>query len=487
MLLAPRSRRVRDGDTTTDDLPRYLDPAPHPRAVRDFLFLALSCDDPGLHQLRLSLDGVDEVSLGRGTDLTVRRLDGERIELEIPDPWCSKQHLRLHRLDNAWRASDLRSKNGSRIDGARFATARLHDRDVLEIGRTIFLYRRFTGRLDLFAAGPPSKTLEAPPSGPDLFRTLSPVLEQQLHLLRRAAPSPLPVLIHGESGTGKELAARAIHELSGRPGPFVAVNCGALSPGLLESELFGHVRGAFSGATDDRSGLIRAAHHGTLFLDELAEASHEVQVRMLRVLQEREVLPVGATSPVRIDVRVVAATLGDVHAMAKRAAFRTDFLARLTGFELRLPSLRERPEDIGHLTTGFLCAALNQRFATLAIDSDVGRALLRYPWPLNVRELEQTIGAAAARTDDRLTLASFDERLTSVSGAFTPAAATLPSSIELERPTEALRASHDHLAALLDFHRGNISAVARALSTSRTHIHRLLARHGLRPRKGGED
>jgi transcriptional regulator with PAS, ATPase and Fis domain len=314
---------------------------------------------------------------------------------------------------------------------------------------------------------------------PDLFRTLSPVLEQQLQLLRRAAPSSLPILIQGESGTGKELAARAIHHLSGRTGPFIAINCGALTSSLLETELFGHVRGAFSGATDHRPGLIRAAHQGTLFLDELAEAPQSIQVRLLRVLQEREVLVVGATAPTPIDVRIVAATHGDVHAMAKRGAFRADFLARLAGFDIRLPPLRDRPEDIGHLAAGFFRAALGDRFDGLAFDDDVGRALLRYPWPLNIRELERTIGAAAVMIDNRVTLAAFGDRLAAAPRVPTAGMSDVPSTAPLARAGEPVRGSRDHVAELLRVHRGNISGVARALSTSRSHVHRLLVRYGL--------
>jgi DNA-binding NtrC family response regulator len=459
-------------------------------SLQEYLFLVLRCDEPGFHHTRISLDRVHEIAIGRPNSDTpaIRGPDSNgRIELDIADPWCSKRHLLLQRLSGGWIATDLHSKNGSLIGGSRFEKARLHDRDVIEVGHTLLLYRSVSARVD-YTTHLPVKTLPTPPQGADLFRTLSPVLEQQLHLLRRAAPSSLPVLIHGESGTGKELAARAIHQLSGRTGPFVAINCGALHAGLLESELFGHVRGAFSGATEHRSGLVRAAHQGTLFLDELAEAPHDTQVRMLRVLQEQEVLAVGATTPVPVDIRVVAATHGDVHAMAKHGSFRPDFLARLTGFELRLPPLRQRPEDIGHLAASFLRAALGDRFDRVTFDPDVGRALLQYPWPLNVRELERTTAAAAALIDDRVTLSAFTDRLVpSLTGPEPSAPSTPPPSALPESPHEPARGSRDHVAALLRAHRGNISGVARELSTSRSHVHRLLARYGLSSRGNDEE
>ncbi len=468
-------------DTLSVDLGETESPPGSARSAHDYLFLVLKCDAPAAHQLRISLKGVNEVLIGRGDvgadgDAEVRRLPGSaRIDIRIPDPWCSKQQVLLSRTSGGWVARDLESKNGSSIGGVRFRKASLPDRAALEVGHTIFLYRELQGRLSFVGADLPCERLSPPQTGPDLFRTLSPQLQQQLHVLRRAAPSALPVLVHGESGTGKEVAARAIHELSGRRGPFIAVNCGALSPGLLESELFGHVRGAFSGATENRAGLVRAAHQGTLFLDELAEAPHAVQVRLLRVLQEREVLAVGSTTPVAVDVRVVAATHGDVHAMADRGEFRADFLARLTGFEIRLPPLRDRPEDIGHLAAGFLRAALGDR-SGVTFDNDVGRALLRYHWPLNLRELERVISAAAVLvTNGRVSLAGFADRLEKVPDTSAPS--VVPSGTPAPTINAPPHGSRNHLLAALRAHRGNISGAARTLRTSRTHVRRLIARH----------
>jgi DNA-binding NtrC family response regulator len=460
------------------------------RSAQEFLFLVLNCDEPNAHHLRISLKGVNEILIGRGDirddrETDVRRLPGAgRIAIGIPDAWCSKQQVLLSRTAGGWVARDLQSKNGSFIAGARFQEARLRDRAALEVGRTIFLYRDLPARPNVAEADLLCQRLSAPHAGPDLFRTLSPQLQHQLQLLRRAAPSALPVLVHGESGTGKEVAARAIHELSGRRGPFIAVNCGALSPGLLESELFGHVRGAFSGATEHRAGLVRAAHQGTLFLDELAEAPPAVQVRLLRVLQEREVLAVGATTPVPVDARVIAATHGDVHAMAARGEFRPDFLARLTGFEIRLPPLRDRPEDIGHLAAGFLRATLGDG-SGVTFDNEVGRALLRYHWPLNLRELERVISAAAVlAVDGRVSMAAFADRLERLpdTGA--------PSWVPTGPPPPAVvsdpRGSRAHLLAALRAHQGNISGTARALCTSRTHVRRLMARYRISSGELGE-
>ncbi len=448
-------------------------------AMHEYLFLVLKADEPSAHHVRLSLANVSELHIGRGARDRVELRPGAvpgRLELGLPDAWCSKQHVVMIRTRGGWVVHDVQSKNGSMIDGHRIReAAALPDGALLEVGRTFFIYRQVSDGPSSVGAEP--LTLGPPPSAADLFRTLSPTLEHQLGQLRRAAPTALPVLIRGESGTGKEVAARALHELSGRRGPFVAVNCGALSPGLLESELFGHVRGAFSGATDSRVGLVRAAHQGTLFLDELAEAPHAVQVRMLRVLQEREVLAVGATTPAPVDVRVIAATHGDVHALAARGEFRPDFLARLTGFEIRLPPLRARREDIGQLTAGFLRAARGDR-SEMTIDGDVARALLRHPWRLNVRELERLITAAAAMaTDGRLSLDAFGDRLErpAEDGPVAPVIALAPVTPEIAGP----RGSREDVVAALRTHRGNISGAARTLRTSRTHVRRLILRHGI--------
>jgi transcriptional regulator with PAS, ATPase and Fis domain len=177
----------------------------------------------------------------------------------------------------------------------------------------------------------------------------------------RIAPSSVPLLVRGETGTGKELMARAIHEASERRGAFVPVNCGALPRDLLESELFGHRRGAFTGASGDRSGLVRRAHRGTLFLDEIAELPPDSQVALLRVLQEGEVRPVGACEEITVDVRIVAATHQDLRERIASGRFREDLYARIAGFEITMPPLRERREDLGMLIATLLVPSPRDR------------------------------------------------------------------------------------------------------------------------------
>ncbi len=212
-------------------------------------------------------------------------------------------------------------------------------------------------------------------------------------MIARLANSNSTVLITGESGTGKELAARAIHELSPRQnGCFVPVNCGAIPEELLESELFGHVRGAFTGAINARQGRFQFARGGTLFLDEIAEMSAKLQVKLLRVLQERQFEPVGSDSPVQVDVRVVAATNRDLRVAVREKKFREDLFYRLNVLPLELPPLRERDSDIPLLVDHFLSLHTRRRGKTvIQVDGDAMAIMVRYYWPGNVREVENLI------------------------------------------------------------------------------------------------
>jgi transcriptional regulator with PAS, ATPase and Fis domain len=224
-----------------------------------------------------------------------------------------------------------------------------------------------------------------------------------LELVCRVAPSDATVLIQGESGTGKELIARALHARSARAsGPFVVVDCATLPDALLESELFGHVRGAFTGAVTAKKGLLEEAHQGTVFLDELGALPPSTQVKLLRCLQERTIRRVGSTTPITVDVRVVAATNRDLKELVDRGGFREDLYYRLNGIVLTVPPLRERLEDIVPLAVHFV-----KRFADKlgrpapALSAEVVERLVRYPWPGNVRELEKAMERAVvlARRD----------------------------------------------------------------------------------------
>jgi transcriptional regulator with GAF, ATPase, and Fis domain len=304
--------------------------------------------------------------------------------------------------------------------------------------------------------------------------TLSPLLARQLERLATVAQSRVPVLIEGESGSGKELAARAVHALSGRRGRLVAVNCGALPNGLIEASLFGHRRGAFSGAVEDRAGLVRSADGGTLLLDEIGDLPLPSQAALLRVLQEGEVTAVGDSDPVAVDVRFVAATHRDLDALAVDEAFRPDLLARLEGFRLWLPPLRERREDLGVILAELLARLAPDR--DVSLHPDVARAFSAYPWPANVRELEQLLSAALALAGDaRIAL---EHLPTGWSTPRAPVPVSRRRSAPLSPEDAALR---DRLIGLLEDHAGNLAAVARALDKDRTQVRRWLGRFGLDP------
>jgi DNA-binding NtrC family response regulator len=382
---------ARDSTISTVSLAQEHE-APAARAFDQLILLAVS-DDPTVVSSRHVLDGVDEVRFGRGRHRETRReaIGGRAVlTLRVPDHRMSTEHGRLIRGPDAWVLDDPGSKNGAVVDGVRTRRTALRDGAVIELGHCFFLYRR----APLEDAAPDdvmADQLRAPT--PALATFVGPLIDQ-LAGLARVAPTEISIVLLGESGTGKEIVARAVHALSGRRGAFVAVNCGALPHGLVEGELFGHQRGSFTGALHDRPGLIRSAEGGTLLLDEIAELPAPSQVALLRVLQEREVVPVGADRPTKVDVRLCAATLRDLDQRVAAGRFREDLYARLSGFTVELPPLRERRADLGMLMRALLARTprgQQARFAPAAL-----RAILRHDWPLNIRELEKALGSAVA-------------------------------------------------------------------------------------------
>src|SRR5262245_54765824 len=259
------------------------DPRSGGRALEWSLAVAFDCERLSAPPLRLALAPLSEVEIGRGPPRAVQ-VANARLRLDLPDRWTSRLHMRFARAGEGWAVEDAGSKNGTLVNGRKVDRAALVDGDFVECGGTFLVLRRAEG---------PIADLEIPGDRPEALRTLSPALGRELDVLAKMAGSDVPVIVRGESGTGKEVMASTIHALSGREGPLIAVNCGAIPATLIESELFGSRRGAFSGA-EDRLGLVRSAEGGTLFLDEIAELPAASQATLLRVLQEREVLPLGA-------------------------------------------------------------------------------------------------------------------------------------------------------------------------------------------------
>jgi transcriptional regulator with PAS, ATPase and Fis domain len=291
------------------------------------------------------------------------------------------------------------------------------------------------------------------------------------------------VLITGESGTGKELVARAIHDASRRaPGPFVAVNCSAIPHDLVESELFGHVRGAFTGADRDRAGLFEAAGGGTLFLDEVGDLAEPAQAKLLRALEQRTITRVGATSEQAVDVRVVSATNRPLERMTGAGTFREDLLYRLAVLQLELPPLRDRREDILPLAGHFIAAA-SERHAlrALPLHESARRALLAHAWPGNVRELRNVMERALVVSEgDTITANDLPAAVTGSTPALSAADAVLaelPYADARERALEGF--DRALLSAALERHDGNVSATARALGLHRQSLQKMIRRLSL--------
>jgi DNA-binding NtrC family response regulator len=297
-------------------------------------------------------------------------------------------------------------------------------------------------------------------------------MRQLFATLERIAPTEASVVLEGESGTGKDLAARAVHAGSRRARkPFVVFDCGAAAPGLIESELFGHARGAFTGAAGERAGVFEAAHGGTLFIDEIGELPLELQPKLLRVLEQREVRRLGENTVRPVDVRVLAATNRDLEREVEAKRFREDLFYRLAVVRVRMPALRERPDDIPQLIDHFL--------QDLAVDGlppvlgpEVRAALCRRPWPGNVRELRNAVARAVYLPEDALrsqslAQASVDEVDTEV-----------PYKVAKDRLLEAFE--RRYLGALLASTDGNVSAAAKKSGINRTHLQAMLKKLGMR-------
>ena len=349
--------------------------------------------------------------------------------------------------------------------------------DVGELRRTVSQALERRDQVTRAAAEPqPDREVETPASERELVGH-SPGIIAVMKTVARVAASRASVLVVGETGTGKELVARTIHAFSDRASKrFVGVNCAALAEGVLESELFGHVRGAFTGAVGARAGVIREADGGTLFLDEIGDISPGTQTRLLRVLQEQEVVPVGSETPVRVDVRVVAATHQDLPALVKSGGFREDLYYRLNVVTIALPALRERRQDIPLLFDRFLrrLAARHGR-GPVAVDPGAAELLVRYDWPGNVRELQNVLERAVVLAEqdvigpEHLPPELRAHESTSISP--TTLGAQVPLA-EVER---------EHVLGVLASVQGSRERAAAILGISRRTLSRMLQRWGHLP------
>jgi transcriptional regulator with GAF, ATPase, and Fis domain len=400
--------------------------------------------------------------------VAIGRDPGPGGHVVLDDSQASRLHATVEPRDGGWIIVDKSSKNGTFVDGARVDSVPLAPGAVIRIGTSLIIYVE-----DHIAAG-----ARLAPETPEIGGQ-SVAMQLVRGAIQEVAPHGLPVLVLGETGVGKELVARAIHGASGRSGPFVAVNCAAIPASLAESELFGHLAGAFTGATARTQGLFVAADRGTLFLDEVGELAPEIQPKLLRALATSEVRPIGATESRSVDVRIVAATLRPLGDEATRGAFRADLHARLASWTIDVPPLRARPVDILRLA-GRILEARGSR-ATLSLRA--AEALLLHRWPGNVRELEQALASAVIKAGSS----------GSIQRDHLPAevAAAIPRSLKEPAPAAAapleLRVdrdavpSADELRLALERFGGNVAQVAAFFGKARLQVYRWMERHGIDP------
>jgi len=453
-----------------------------------FLFLLLEADRPLAGGMRIALHDVTEAAIGRGEARSIARHAGS-VVIRVPDRRMSHDHARIVRgAAGRFTIIDDGSANGTRINGGPIVSSVIEDGDVLELGQTLFIYREIAGAPRRFAGDCDTTQLDELLPG---MATLDPPHAAQLERLARIAPEPAPLLLLGEPGTGKELLAAAVHALSGRTGPFVAVHCRAIPPALAESHLFGHVKGALAGAVRDEMGQVRAAHHGTLFVDEIGDLPPSSQVALLRVLQEGAVLPVGGARPAKVDVRVVASSRQPLDELVAAGRVRRDLHARLSGFTHVIPPLRERRVDIGILLAALLRGPRVRVPEGLRFRGAAARALVAYDWPNNVRELERCITASIALAEEGVIrvedlpamVAATPSRRWAASAiaAAASASALAPSPIFADDVRDGAELRRE-LEARLKETRGNVSEVARGMGKARHQVQRWLRRFAIDPR-----
>jgi transcriptional regulator with PAS, ATPase and Fis domain len=398
----------------------------------------------------------------------------ESADFRLQDGTVSRFHCEIELENGRPVLRDLGSRNGTLIDGVSVLSAHLHAGARLRLGRTELMFE------------PRSERAKLPISAADRFGRMvgrSAVMRRVFKLLEQAASNDATVLLEGETGTGKEVAAESIHGASGRKkGPFAVVDCGAIPAELLESELFGHERGAFTGALGPREGIFETADGGTVFLDEIGELPLDLQPKLLRVLDRREIKRVGGNKYFGVDVRVVAATNRSLRREVNEKRFRADLYYRLAVIQVQLPALRERTEDLETLVAAIL-ESLSPHYPGQAeglVSPEFLAELARHAWPGNVRELRNYVERCLAlRT--RLSVSQ------ETSGA--PSSRGGGSIRDLADPRRPLKTAREHWTSILERHYleeilrrqgDNVAAAARAAEIDRMHFYRLLWRHGLR-------
>jgi DNA-binding NtrC family response regulator len=395
-------------------------------------------------------------------------------DVVLKDPAVSRRHATVVPRDEGFEITDLDSKNGTWLDGAAVGRAVAPAGAMLRLGTTL---------LHLL---PREESIELEPSTRESFGAMvgkSLAMRRVYAVLERAAQSSAPILLLGESGTGKELAARAVHEHSPRKGgPFVVFDCGAASDSLIESELFGHKRGAFTGAQSDRPGAFALADKGTLFLDEIGDLPLGLQPKLLRLVERGEVTPLGARKSESYDVRIVSATHHDLFAEVGSGAFRGDLFYRLGVVEVHLPPLRKRIEDVPFLVSEFLrtAGAPTEGIAGEGKPGALDR-LLAYGWPGNVRELKNVVTRAIALSPSGTRFSAMPVLLRSSGQSAPEAQVTADVPYHQAKDAFVARFEQEYLKDLLRRSGENLSQAARIAGLERKYLYKVLERAGLLP------
>jgi DNA-binding NtrC family response regulator len=426
------------------------------------------------HRLRLTVVGGPDDALG--CDVLAARVTvgtASTNDLAVTDPRVSRHHCEVLARDDCYVVRDLGSANGTFLNDVRVFEAPLEAGARLSIGDSVLLFEPTHSWV-------PIGESEAEHFG-ELYGS-SAVMRTVFALLEKIASVSLTCLVVGETGTGKEIAARAIHEFSARAnGPFVILDCGAVNENLIEAELFGHERGAFTGADRSRVGAFERANGGTIFLDEIGELPLELQPKLLRVLERKEITRIGAGDPVEADVRVIAATHRDLAAMVDQGAFREDLLYRLAEVVVRMPPLREHPDDIPLLASRILQQIDGPK---RSLGEDAVAYLIEQPWPGNVRELRNIVRRAAALTAGAALQRESFEQLEHVRRSSRPPPPGIHGVSSLLQEQLSLRearrtAEREYLARLLEKHHGDLDVVADHAGIHRKSLERLIRQHGL--------
>ncbi|MBK4622343.1 two-component system response regulator GlrR [Enterobacter hormaechei] len=430
--------------------------------------LLLVDDDPGLLKLlgmRLVSEGYSVVTAESGQE-GLKVLSREKIDLVISD-------LRMDEMDGLQLFTEIQKQQPGMPVIILTAHGSIPDA-VAATQQGVFSFLTKPVDKDALYKAIDSALEHAAPSGDDGWResivTRSPVMLRLLEQARMVAQSDVSVLINGQSGTGKEILAQAIHNASPRSkNAFIAINCGALPEQLLESELFGHARGAFTGAVSSREGLFQAAEGGTLFLDEIGDMPAPLQVKLLRVLQERKVRPLGSNRDIDINVRIISATHRDLPKVMARNEFREDLYYRLNVVNLKIPALAERAEDIPLLANHLLHQAADRHKPFVrAFSTDAMKRLMTASWPGNVRQLVNVIEQCVALTSSPVISDALVEQALEGENTALPTFAEARNQFEL-----------NYLRKLLQITKGNVTHAARMAGRNRTEFYKLLSRHEL--------